>query len=74
MAPIQKPPTDRFPHQRQLPVKYPPDPGSLNVTDGYLQMGPFLIKSVASGLPGGISIRWHDAVDGLILPQGPIHL
>jgi len=32
------------------------------------------VKSVASGLPGGISKRWHDAVDGLILRQGAICL
>ena len=38
---VQKPPTDRFLHQRQLPVNCPPDPGGLDLTDGYSRMGPF---------------------------------
>ena len=52
--------------------------------------GPFLVKRVASGLPGGSSKRWHDAImvwsgsfrldpslaerDGFVLRQGTIHL
>ena len=38
-GPIQEPPTDRFPHKRQLPVNCPPDPGGEVVTATCSSMG-----------------------------------